>query len=127
MATEDRGWKSALTSGVIAEICLAGVLLTWAGSETPLGRGAFGAGVSMAVVVGAMVVFACGMLVMFLRPGRAVLLVTALVIAVAIGGLGVLAFASMAEPSFLLLALAGVMAVNILISVNRAGSRTRTP
>lgn len=124
MAVEDRAWKSALTFGVIAETCLAGVLLTWAGSETSLGRGALGVGASVAVVVGAMVAFACGMLVVFLRPARAVLSATALVIAVAIGGLGVLAFTSMTEPTFLLLALGGVMAVNVLISVNRVGSRT---
>ncbi|OLR91426.1 hypothetical protein BJP25_00895 [Actinokineospora bangkokensis] len=110
---------------MIAQVVLAGVLVTWAGTDEPLGRDVFGRGGSVGVLVAAMALIGVGASLVLVRPARPVLLVGAVGVGVAVGGLAVLAFAALSAATGLLLLLACGMAVPVLLGVTRTRSRAQ--
>ena len=129
MATADRKARSArataLTCGAIAVVELAGVLLTWSGTDTPLGRQVLGDAASFALVIAAMVAVVLGMVVLVARPARAVSLVAAVLVALTTAAVAVVALASLAEGVGWLLLAAWVLSLPVLLGITRTRDRVR--
>lgn len=124
---------TALACGLLAEIAMGTALVIWSTSRPPAVRTVFGPGISTIAVATAMVSLAAAILVVVLGPrlGRKVSLITAPVVSLTAGLVGVIAITMLfTEPGVgFLLGFGWVLTMPVTAAITRASappSSTRT-
>jgi hypothetical protein len=126
-----RGQRStALTTGFMSEISLAGTLVVWSGgSPEPLGRDALGRGGSFIVVAAAIVLLAAGLVILAIsaRVSRSTLKAGVAATAAAFGGLGAVALSALfQDPGIgILLVVGWVLIFPVIQGITRAAALGR--